>query len=112
MVSIPIPNEFVLSDMLVNFYNTAKEYHGSRIVLLNTYNPQSSLCNFRYAVNVLKADKEGNESIAYIHGELLEVNNSDIINRGIDYFKNHCNKYNHDIPIEVWTDYSNPAVYW
>ena len=107
-----IKNEFDLSDKLLYFYNTAKEYKASRIVLLNTYNPQSTLNAVRFAVNILKPNIYGNEEVAYIHGELLEVPYQNIAYKGIEYFKENCNKYKHDIPIEIWSDYSSPKIYW
>lgn len=106
-----IRNEYELANQLVSFYNTAITYNASRVVLLNTFNPQSTLNENRFVVNILKTDENGNEQVAYMHSELLEVNDINIVYRGVKRFKD-TDKYKRDIPIEIWSDNSSSAVYW
>ena len=96
--------------IIEGIYNTAKEQNGSRIVFLNTYNPQSTaLTPNRFVVNILKKLPNGNEQVVYTSSDILEVPNKGIIYSGVNLFKQNKKI---SIPLEVWTDITTPIAYW
>jgi hypothetical protein len=112
MVIEHVVDEGRICDLLDDAYQLAKQYNANHIVFLNTFNPQSTLNENRFVVNYLKEDENGNEQVVYINNTLLEISDIDILYRAIYTYKKTNKNYKEDVSIDVWTDYSNPAVYW
>ena len=116
-----VSDKYNLALYLNSIYNTAKIYNASRIVFLNTTNPQSSLKANMFVINILKENSEGNEEVAYTENYTIEVPDINIVYTGVQEFKTNYTTmqdnipvkvYQDDIPIEVWEDHSSPRVYW
>ena len=112
MIIENVVEEGRVCDILDAAYRFAKQCNSTHIVFLNTFNPQSTLNENRFAVNFLKADENGNERLVYTNNVLLEIPDIDILYRAIYTYKTINKDYKKDVSIDVWTDYSNPAVYW
>ena len=66
MIIENVVEEGRVCDLLDAAYRFAKQCQATHIVFLNTFNPQSTLNENRFAVNFLKEDENGNECIELV----------------------------------------------